>query len=194
MAKAKRKSGSKRGRSTTARRGNGNGKGNGARQQDAITLLKADHRQAEEWFEEFESARNGQRKQELARNICMALTVHTQIEEQLFYPAYLEATGDEEMHHEAAIEHEGAMRLIADIENSGPDDDFFDARVSVLSEMVKHHVREEEKRDGMFAKARSSGMDLEALGEQLMQLKQQLMPEAGGRRGSRRATQPQAHA
>jgi hemerythrin superfamily protein len=190
MAKAKRKSGGSRARSSASGRGNGNG----ARQKDAISLLKADHRQVEEWFEEFESARNGQRKQELARNICMALTVHTQLEEQLFYPAFLEATGDEDIHHEAEIEHEGAKRLIADIENSGPQDDHFDARVTVLSEMIKHHVREEEKRDGMFAKARSSDMDLEALGEQLMQLKQQLMPESGQRRGSRRGSQPQTHA
>jgi hemerythrin superfamily protein len=191
MAKAKRKTGGRRSRSGATRRGNGNG--NGSRQQDAISLLKADHRQVEEWFEEFESARNSQRKQELVRNICMALTVHTQIEEQLFYPAFLEATGDEDIHHEAEIEHEGAKRLIADIENSGMDDDYLDARVSVLSEMIKHHVREEEKRDGMFAKARSSEMDLEALGEQLLQLKQQLMPEGGQRRGSRRGAQPHAN-
>lgn len=192
MARAKRKTGGRSSRSGETRRANGRGKA--ARQQDAIALLKADHRQVEEWFEEFESARSGQRKQELARAICMALTVHTQIEEQLFYPAYLEATGDDDLHHEAEIEHEGARRLIADIESSGADDDYFDARVSVLSEMIRHHVKEEEKRDGMFAKARSSSMDLDALGEQLMQLKQQLMPEAGRGRGSRRTAQPQAHA
>ena len=147
---------------------------------DAISLLKADHRQVETWFEQFEKARSDDRKRDLATNICNALRVHSAIEEEIFYPAFYEATREEDLHHEAIIEHDGAKKLIAEIESSGPDEEFYDARVTVLSEMIKHHVKEEEQRDGMFAKARSSGMDLEALGEQLAERKKELesSPEA----------------
>jgi hypothetical protein len=142
---------------------------------DAIALLKADHRQVENWFEQFESSRSDSRKEELARKICQALQVHTQIEQEIFYPAFLEATQEEDIHHEAEVEHAGAKKLIAEIEASGPDDDYYDAKVTVLSEMIKHHVNEEEKRDGMFAKARQSDMDLGEIGERLASRKQELM-------------------
>jgi hemerythrin superfamily protein len=150
---------------------------------DAIQLLKADHRQVEQWFEQFEKSRSDDKKRELAQNICKALTVHAQIEEEIFYPAFLEATDDTDMHHEAEVEHDGAKKLIAQIEGSGPEDDYFDARVTVLSEMIKHHVKEEEQRDGMFAKARKSDMDLAELGERLMARKEELMA-AGAARGT----------
>jgi hemerythrin superfamily protein len=142
--------------------------------KDAVELLKADHRQVEVWFEEFEEAEDSERKQELAMLICDALTVHTAIEEELFYPAFLEATDDKDIHHEAEIEHAGAKRLIAEIQATESDDEYFDSRVKVLSEMIKHHVREEEKPDGMFAEAKDSDMDLVALGEQLAALKAEL--------------------
>jgi hemerythrin superfamily protein len=141
---------------------------------DAIALLKADHRQVEEWFEQFEKARDEDRKQTLATKICEALKVHTTIEEEIFYPAFLEATEDKDTHHEAEIEHEGAKNLIAQIEASSPDDDYFDSKVKVLSEMIKHHVKEEEQPGGMFAEARKSEMDLDALGEQMAQRKSEL--------------------
>ena len=160
-AKAKTRSGSK------------DGKG------DAIALLKADHRQVEEWFEQFEKARDEGRKQDLAARICKALKVHTTIEEEIFYPAFLDATEDKDLHHEAEIEHDGAKKLIAEIEASGPDDDFYDAKVSVLSEMIKHHVKEEEQPGGMFAEARKAGMDLAALGEQLAARKAELEGNMG---------------
>jgi hemerythrin superfamily protein len=146
--------------------------------QDAIALLKADHRQVEEWFEQFEATRSDDRKKKLAQQICQALQVHTKIEEEIFYPAFLEATQETDIHHEAEVEHSGAKKLIAEIEGSGPDDDYYDAKVKVLSEMIKHHVNEEEKRDGMFAKARQSDMDLEQLGEQLGARKSELMSAA----------------
>lgn len=158
---------------------------------DAISLLKADHRQVEELFEEFEKAEDAGRKLELATQICTALKVHTTIEEEIFYPAFLEATDDTDIHHEAEIEHDGAKKLIAEIEASSPDDDYYSPMVKVLSEMIKHHVKEEEKSDGMFAEARESEMDLEALGEQLAARKAELeggeiegddVPPQGGRR------------
>ena len=158
-------------RSTAATRA---GRRTGRTHSDAIALLKSDHRQVEDWFEQFEKARGDDRKRDLAKKICDALRVHTQIEEEIFYPAFYQATGDEDLHHKAVIEHDGAKKLIAEIESSGPDDDFYDARVSVLSEMIKHHVKEEEQRDGLFAKARSSGMDLSALREQLASRKTEL--------------------
>ena len=141
---------------------------------DAISLLKADHREVEGWFEQFEKARTDARKEELASKICNALRMHTTIEEEIFYPAFYEATEEEDLYNEAQVEHDGAKNLIGKIEASGPDDDLYDAQVKVLSEMIKHHVNEEEKRDGMFAKARQSDLDLEALGQQLASRKAEL--------------------
>jgi hemerythrin superfamily protein len=160
---------------------------------DAISLLKADHRQVEDWFEQFEKARLDSRKTELAAKICLALHVHTQIEEEIFYPAFIEATEEEDLHHEAIVEHAGAKELIEQIEASGPEDDFFDAKVKVLSEMIKHHVKEEEQPGGMFAKAKQSDMDLQALGEQMAARKSELMSEAPAAQRSLQRTTP-AHA
>jgi hemerythrin superfamily protein len=142
---------------------------------DAIVLLKADHRQVEKWFKEFAAARAEARKQDLARRICRALQVHTEIEHEIFYPAFLQATQDKDIHHEAEVEHQAAKKLIAEIERSSPADDYFEAKVTVLSEMIKHHVHEEEQRGGMFAEARSSRMDLKDLGKQLSSRKAALM-------------------
>ena len=186
MAKAKRKSSNggngSRTRNTRDTRGSRR-----AGREDAIALLKADHREVEGYFEAFEKARSDDRKQQLAEKICRALTVHTTIEEEIFYPAFLEATEEEDLHHEAAVEHDGAKKLIAEIESSGPDDDYYDAKVTVLSEMIKHHVNEEEKRDGLFAKSRQSEMDLEALGEQLAARKAELMNDIPSKSSDRQA-------
>ena len=146
-------------------------------QIDAIALLKADHRQVETWFEQFEKTRSADRKQALAAKICNALKVHTEIEEEIFYPAFLEASEDSDMHHEAVIEHDGAKKLIAEIEASSPDDDYYDAKLKVLSEMIKHHVKEEEQPGGMFAEARKSDMDLGQIGQELKARKMQLEAE-----------------
>jgi hypothetical protein len=142
--------------------------------KDAIALLKADHREVEDMFEQFEKARDDDRKQELATNICNALKVHTAIEQEIFYPAFLEASDDIDIHHEAEIEHRAATNLIEEIEASSPDDDYFAPMVMVLSEMIKHHVKEEEKTGGMFSVARESKMDLVTLGEQLAARKAEL--------------------
>jgi hemerythrin superfamily protein len=141
---------------------------------DAISLLKADHRQVEEWFSEFAGARSASKKQQLASKICEALTIHTTIEEEIFYPAFLQATEDKDIHHEAVVEHDGAKKLIAQIQSMSPGDDYFDAKVTVLSEMIKHHVKEEEKPGGMFAEAKKSEMDLAALGEKLFARQREL--------------------
>jgi hemerythrin superfamily protein len=145
---------------------------------DAISLLKADHRQVEAWFAQFAKSKNGKKKQQLAGYICDALTVHTMIEEEIFYPAFIEATGDKDTHHEAVVEHAGAKSLIAEIQSMSPDDDYYDAKVTVLSEMIKHHVKEEEQPGGMFSEAKKSDLDLQALGEQLRARKQELQATA----------------
>lgn len=141
---------------------------------DAIALLKADHRQVEKWFAQFEKTRAAGKKGTLAEQICNALKVHTTIEEEIFYPAFLAATGDKDLHHEAEVEHGGAKKLIAEIEASSSGDEYFDAKVTVLSEMIKHHVKEEEQPGGMFAEARKSDMDLEDLGARMKARKAQL--------------------
>lgn len=195
MAKSKAK-GRSQGRSTGRSQGrsqtrSAGGRGASQRQPDAIALLKADHRQVEEWFEQFEKTRDDDRKQTLANQICTALKVHTMIEEEIFYPAFLAATEDLEIHHEAEVEHNGAKKLIAEIEGSTPDDEYFDAKVKVLSEMIKHHVKEEEQSEGMFAEARKADMDLQSLGERLAARKAELMEEMpmdlSQARGGRRA-------
>jgi len=155
---------------------------------DAIGLLKADHRQVEEWFGQFEKARTDDRKQRLATDICNALKVHTTVEEEIFYPAFIAQTEDEDLHHEAIVEHDGAKKLIAEIEASSPDDDYFDAMVKVLSEMIKHHVKEEEQPGGMFAEARKSKMDLDGLGAQMASRKARLEQDIADDTGSPHAT------
>lgn len=144
---------------------------------DAIKLLKDDHREVEEWFEEFENTNSGSKKQKLANQICLALRVHTQIEEEIFYPACREAGIEDDMMDEADIEHDSAKKLIEEIEASAPGEDHFDARVKVLSEMIKHHVKEEEQRGGMFSKAREADLDLKELGLQMYERKEELMKQ-----------------
>ncbi|HEX8301088.1 hemerythrin domain-containing protein [Sphingomonas sp.] len=153
-----------------------------ADQPDAIALLKADHRTVEELFEQFESASGSGKKQKIALQICLELTVHAQIEEEIFYPA-CEGKIEEDLLKEAYVEHDGAKVLIAEIEAGGPDDEYYDAKVKVLSEQIEHHVEEEEKRmEGMFSQARKAGLDMDALGEQLRARKEELIAgyKAGG--------------
>ena len=146
------------------------------RQPDAIQLLKADHREAEATFEQFEKARSKDRKKALADKVCMALTVHTMIEEELFYPA-CKGEIEDELVDEAYVEHNGAKQLIAEIEAGSPEDELWEAKVTVLSEYIKHHVKEEEQRDGMFAQAKKAGLDLKALGQQMAMRKEELMAQ-----------------
>ena len=145
--------------------------------QDAIALLKADHRAVEELFEKFEKASDYERKRKLAEEICLELSVHAQIEEEIFYPA-CEGKVDEDLLKESYVEHDGAKVLIAEISKGSPDDDFYDAKVKVLQEEIEHHVQEEEKRlEGLFAQARKAELDMDALGAELAARKAQLTDE-----------------
>jgi hypothetical protein len=139
---------------------------------DAIALLKADHRKVEDLFEKYESARG--KKASIAQQICMELTIHTMVEEEIFYPACREAGVESDMMDEANVEHDGAKVLIAELEAGSPDDEYYDAKVKVLSEEIKHHVKEEEKRGGIFTEARKADLDLEALGEKIAARKEEL--------------------
>ena len=146
-----------------------------AKSQDAIALLKEDHRKVEKLFKDFEDAKGEGRKEKLARQICMELTVHTKIEEEIFYPA-CEGKVDEDLLKEAYVEHDGAKVLVAEIEaGNGESDDYFDAKVQVLSEEIDHHVEEEEKE--LFPEVRKADIDIDALGEQLAMRKKELMAE-----------------
>ena len=129
----------------------------------------------EAYFEEFEELENEAEKGELAKKICMALTVHTQIEEEIFYPQARKATKDDGLLDEAVVEHAGAKKLIAEIEEMEPGEDLFDAKVKVLGEMIKHHVQEEEQE--LFPEVEGSGMDVEAIGAQMAERKAELMQE-----------------
>lgn len=148
---------------------------------DAVALLQADHQRVAAWFEEYEIASSLRDKRDLAQRICTALTVHATIEEEIFYPAFLEATGETDVHHEAEVEHQGAKVLIAEIEGSDPKDEYFDSKVKVLAELIQHHVGEEEQ--GMFAKARASEMDMASLGRQLQARKDEIDAPASRRAG-----------
>jgi hemerythrin superfamily protein len=143
--------------------------------QDAIALLKEDHRTVEELFKQFESAKGEGRKEKLARQICLELSVHSAIEEEIFYPA-CEGVVEEDLLKESFVEHDSAKLLIAEIEaGSGEGDEFFDSKVKVLQEQIEHHVEEEEKREtGVFSQARKGDLDMDALGEQLAARKKEL--------------------
>ena len=145
--------------------------------QDAIALLKADHRTVEDLFAQFEKASGDGKKQKLALEICAELTVHAKIEEEIFYPA-CEGKVEDDLIREAYVEHDGAKVLIAEIEGGAPSDEYYDAKVKVLQEQIEHHVKEEEQRmEGMFAQARKAGLDMDALGNDLAKRKEQLMAE-----------------
>ena len=148
------------------------------KQMDAVALLKADHRKVEDIFAQFEKASGKDRKEKLARQACLELKVHAQIEEEIFYPA-CEGKIEEDLLKEAYVEHDSAKVLINEIEAGGADEEFYDAKVKVLSELIEHHVKEEEQRlEGMFAQARKAGLDMDELGEELAARKAELMEEA----------------
>ena len=142
--------------------------------QNAITLLRADHQKVTELFETFEKSRSTAKKKVIAQEICKELTVHATIEEEIFYPAAKAALDDTEMVPEALVEHDGVKKLIAEIEGS-VEGEMFEARVKVLSELIKHHVKEEQTE--LFPAVKKTSLDLTALGAQLVARKTELLEE-----------------
>ncbi|MDM0116595.1 hemerythrin domain-containing protein [Variovorax sp. J22R133] len=152
---------------------------------DACSLLDSDHRNVKKMFKAYEeltkskAASASQKKRDLANEICTQLTVHAQVEEEIFYPALREAIKDTDLLDEAEVEHASAKDLIAQIQGAADVDDKFDAKVIVLGEYIDHHVKEE--RNEIFVKARAArGLDLVAMREQLEARKEELMAELTG--------------
>ncbi|MDZ4319553.1 MAG: hemerythrin domain-containing protein [Phenylobacterium sp.] len=142
---------------------------------DAIKLLKDDHREVEDLFEQFEKATAKDRKAKIVQKICTELTVHSLIEEEIFYPTFRGKIEDDLL-DEGYVEHDGAKMLIAELMAGDPDDAFYDAKVSVLSEEIEHHVKEEERpSEGMFAQCRRTDVDLVELAERMQARKDELM-------------------
>ena len=160
---------------------------------NAIDLLTEDHKNVRKMFKDFEKMHEDaspKEKQELVEQICNELTLHTSVEENIFYPAAREAIEDDDLMNEAEVEHASAKDLIEQIQALDPSDPMFDAKVTVLGEYVEHHVKEEEKE--MFPKVKKAKLDLEALGEEIMQAKEseggQMMPPPATKGKSRRSS------
>ena len=146
--------------------------------QDGLQLLASDHRKVEALFSQFEKARGAPAKEKLVRQICTELKVHAQIEEEIYYPE-IRGKVEEDALDEAYVEHDSAKLLINELEAAEPDEDFYDAKVKVLQELIEHHVKEEEKeRDNLFQQTRAADIDLEALGERLAARKAELKAQA----------------
>ncbi len=141
---------------------------------DATHILTQDHRTVEDLFEKYEKARGMENKSQIAMQICNELKIHTILEEEIFYPA-LEGKVEEDLLREAYVEHDGAKMLVNEIAAGSPDEEFYDAKVTVLKEQIEHHVEEEEKqRDNMFQQARASDVDLNALGRAMLERREEL--------------------
>ncbi len=150
-----------------------------AKQQDAIALLMADHDEVEALFKQFQQAKkNGGDKADIVEQICKALTVHAEIEEEIFYPAARGALADkdeDDLIDEAEVEHASIKSLVEQLQDTDPNDELFDAKVKVLCEYVNHHVKEEEGE--IFPKIKKTDLDLAELGVELRECKQELMEE-----------------
>lgn len=148
--------------------------------QDAIALLIEDHKKVLKLFKEFEKLKEEEeeeRKQQLVTLICAELTIHAQIEEEIFYPAARDAINEQDILDEAEVEHAGAKALIAQLSSMEPGDDLYDAKVTVLGEYIEHHVKEEH--DELFPKVRKAKVDIEALGVEMMERKMELQESMG---------------
>ena len=142
----------------------------------AIDLLEQDHREVEEWFDEYDELKeDDNRKGQLAEKICLALKVHAQIEEEIFYPQAREATKDNDLIDEALVEHATVKKLIGEIEAMEVNEELYDAKMRVLGEMVKHHINEEEEE--LFPELEAAKMDLNAVGKEIAERKEELMSE-----------------
>lgn len=146
-----------------------------AAHKEATAILRADHKLVSDLFEQYEKARSPAKKKELVAQICKELTVHAQVEEEIFYPAVKAALQDHELIPEANVEHATLKDLIAQVEGLEPDGEMFDAKIKVMSEYVKHHVKEEQSE--IFPKARATSLDMTELGDQITARKQELMAQ-----------------
>lgn len=144
----------------------------------ATELLRADHELVSSLFAEYEKTRLSSKKKELVARICLELSVHAQVEEEIFYPAFKKALKDKDLVPEATVEHASLKALIAQVEGVEPDGEMFDAKIKVLSEYVQHHVNEEQNE--MFPKAKASKLDMAELGAEILARKEELIAEKSG--------------
>lgn len=148
--------------------------------QDAIAMLMADHKKVKKLFSDFDKLKEeggDEEKSAIVDQICNELKIHTELEEEIFYPAVRKAIDDSDLMDEALVEHAGAKDLIAQLEDASPKDDLYDAKVTVLGEQIDHHVKEEE--GSMFPKAKKAKVDTEALGSTMLKRKIALMEKMG---------------
>nr|WP_295773116.1 hemerythrin domain-containing protein [Rhodoferax sp.] len=150
-----------------------------AKTQDAIAILRADHALVSGLFSQYEKTRSVPKKKALVAQICTELSVHAQVEEEIFYPAVKVALRDKELVPEATVEHATLKDLISQVEGKEPDGEMFDAKITVLSEYVKHHVKEEQNE--MFPKAKSTKLDMADLGAQILARKEELKSQAAAK-------------
>jgi hemerythrin superfamily protein len=154
--------------------------GSGTQAQDAIAMLMADHKKVKKLFSDFDKLKeegSDEDKSAIVNQICNELKIHTELEEEIFYPAVRKAIDDPDLMDEALVEHAGAKDLIAQLEDASPDDDLYDAKVTVLGEQIDNHVKEEE--GDMFPKAKKDKVDTEALGATMVKRKIALMDKMG---------------
>lgn len=144
-----------------------------SRAPDAIALLRADHKRVGALFADYDKTRTVEKKKQLVTQICTELSVHAQVEEEIFYPAVKRALNDKDLIPEATVEHATLKTLIAQVEGVEPDEEMFDARIKVMSEYVKHHVKEEQKE--MFPKAKTTKLDMVQLGARMSERKAKLL-------------------
>jgi hypothetical protein len=145
--------------------------------KDAIAMLKAEHGAVSALFADYEKADSRKKKKAIVAEICAELSVHVQVEEEIFYPPFKAALKDKVLVPEAVVEHGGIKELIAQLEGAEPDGEIYDAKVKVLSEYVEHHVKEEQT--GMFAKAKTTALDLVELGARMATRKAELIAARG---------------
>ena len=143
--------------------------------QDAIALLRADHKKVSALYEQYENTRSAARKKALVATICQELSIHAQVEEEIFYPAVKAALKDKELVPEAQVEHASLKELIAQVKDKEPDGEMFDAKIKVMSEYTKHHVKEEQNE--MFPKAKATRLDMDELGARIAARKEELMAD-----------------
>lgn len=171
------KSSSKSSSKTASRRPSAKGS-----EDDALHILAEDHKKVIDLFDEFERMKEDEEtddeaKQMLVETACAELTIHAQVEEEIFYPAARDAIDDMDLLDEAEVEHASAKQLISELAAMQPDDDLYDAKFTVLGEYVKHHIEEEEKQ--LFPKIKKADLDLEELGQEISERKLELREELG---------------
>ena len=142
---------------------------------DAIALLRADHRRVAALYEQYETTRSAAKKKAIVAEICQELAIHAQVEEEIFYPAVKAALKDKELVPEATVEHATLKELIAQVKDKEPDGEMFDAKIQVMSEYTKHHVKEEQNE--MFPKAQKTKLDMKELGARIAARKEELLAD-----------------